>query len=236
MKNLILSTILSTVLLASCSQDNSKNIMVIKGEVKGLKKGTLFLQKIENGTLSTVDSIYLEGTGLYSLKSKINASELHFLSLNKNNEKTIPFFGEPGEITINTNLDRFVFHAKISGSKNQEILDQYNEISSQFQYQNLEMLKENFEAQKEKNQEKIDKLVTKSKNLLRRKYLYTTNFALNNSDSEVAPYIALTQLSDANIKLLDTINNSLTEKIKNSSYGKELNSFIEKIKADEVKE
>jgi hypothetical protein len=209
--------------------------MLVKGEVIGLKKGTLYLQKIEDGILSIVDSSYLEGTSLFSLSSHIKSSELYFLSLDKNNENTIPFFGEPGEITINTHLRNFVYLAIISGSKNQEILDQYNVISSRFQNQNLDMIKENFEAQKEKNQEKINALAKKSKQLLRRKYLYTTNFALNNKDSEVAPYLALTMIADANITLLDTINNSLTEEIKNSRYGKELNSFIKKIKAAEEK-
>jgi hypothetical protein len=40
-------------------------------------------------------------------------------------------------------------------------------------------------------------------------------------------------LADANIKLLDTINKSLSDKIKNSRYGKELNSFVERIKLSE---
>ena len=196
-----------------------------------MKKGTLFLQKIDDGILSTVDSTFVEGTGAYQLISDLNSSQLHFLTLDKDSEKSIPFFGEPGEITINTNLENFVLHAKISGSKNQEILDQYNIIASRFQNKNLEMIKANFEAVKEKNQEKIDKIAKESKNLLRKKYLYTINFALNNSDSEVAPYLALNVLNNANVKYLDTINNSLSLEIKNSSYGKELNSFIEKIKS-----
>lgn len=233
MKNTFLYTILSLVLFISCS-DNSENKMLVQGDVVGLKKGTLYLQKIEDGVLSTVDSTVIKGNSSYSLESFINNAELHFLSLNKDNEMTIPFFGETGVITINTNLNNFVLQAKISGSKNQEILDNYNKISSRFQNQNLEMIKENFEAQKKKDQEKIDDLAKRSDKLLRRKYLYTTNFALTNSNSEVAPYLALTVLTNANIKLLDTINKSLSDEIKNSRYGKELNSFIQTIKESEL--
>tara|TARA_B100000809_G_scaffold237763_1_gene257844 strand:+ start:9660 stop:10364 length:705 start_codon:yes stop_codon:yes gene_type:complete len=232
MKKILLLAILSIVLFISCT-DNSKNKMSVQGEVIGLKKGTLYLQKIENGVLSTVDSTKMVGSSLFALESSINTAELHFLSLDKNNEMTIPFFGEVGTITINTNLDNFVLQAKISGSKNQDILENYNKISSKFQDQNLDMIKEDFEAQVAKDKEKLDVLAKKSKQLLRRKYLYTTNFAIMNADSEVAPYLALKMLADANIKLLDTINKSLTEKIKNSSYGKELNSFVEKIKQTE---
>jgi len=53
---------------------------------------------------------------------------------------------------------------------------------------------------------------------------------VKNANFEVAPYIALTDLFDANIGLLDTINNSLTPSIKQSKYGKQLDVYIKKIK------
>jgi len=58
---------------------------------------------------------------------------------------------------------------------------------------------------------------------------------LTNSGSEAAPYIALTELYDANIKLLDTINKSLSEKVKNSTYGKRLDAYITEIQNKENK-
>jgi hypothetical protein len=227
-KNLLYFTIIT--LSIACS-NSVKNQMLVNGDVKELKKGTLFLQKIENGELSNLDSLTVDGSGIFEFTTSIESSQLYFLSLNKNSDNTIPFFGETGTITINTNLNKFVYGAKISGSKNQDILDKYNEMQSKFQNRNLEMIKEKFLAEKDQNQHKIDSLQASSKRLLRNKYLYTINFALTNKDSEVAPYLALTQLADANIKYLDTINKSLSDEIKNSNYGKELNSYIEKIKS-----
>ena len=61
--------------------------------------------------------------------------------------------------------------------------------------------------------------------------MYTINFAINNKDSEVAPYLALSEIYDANIKYLDTINNQLTPKVKASKYGKQLQDYINKRKA-----
>ena len=69
--------------------------------------------------------------------------------------------------------------------------------------------------------------------MIRRKYLYTTNFAVNNGNSEAAAYIALTELYDANIKLLDTVNSSLSTVVKKSIYGKRLDAYISGIKARE---
>ena len=83
--------------------------------------------------------------------------------------------------------------------------------------------------------EKIENLEKDYNRMIRRKYLYTTNFALSNSDSEAAAYIALTELYDANIKLLDTINKKLSKEVKNSIYGKRLDTYISKIKSKENK-
>lgn len=227
-KQLLLS-IITLALLISCSKTQQNN-MFVQGEIKELKKGTLYLQKISDGALATVDSLVVNDDGKYKLAANVKSSELYFLTLNKSSENTIPFFGEAGTININTSLKHFIFQAKISGSHNQEVLDKYNKIATRFKNQNLDIIKENFEAQMAKSQEKLDALTKRSKQLIRREYLYTTNFAISNSDSEVAPYLALTKLTNANIKLLDTINNSLSDRIKASTYGKELNTFIEEIK------
>ena len=79
----------------------------------------------------------------------------------------------------------------------------------------------------------MEKLQKDEESLLRRKILFSVNFAVNNSDNEVAPFIAITELNYANIKLLDTVNNSLTKKIKKSKYGVELEKFIQRIKKNE---
>ncbi len=79
----------------------------------------------------------------------------------------------------------------------------------------------------------LDSLETAYKSLVRRRYLYTTNYAVKHADKEVAPYLALTELYNANISLLDTVNNSLSENIKNSKYGKQLDRFITVIRKNE---
>ena len=71
--------------------------------------------------------------------------------------------------------------------------------------------------------------------MVRRRFLFSTNFAIAHADSEAAPYIALTELFNANIKLLDTINNSLSKNVKSSDYGKKFQKFITKIKTKEGK-
>ena len=97
----------------------------------------------------------------------------------------------------------------------------------------ITLLKENFDAKISKDETKIAEVAKKSENLLKRSYLFTVNFAMNNNEYEAAPYIALTELANANIKFLDTINSGLTEKVKNSLYGKQFQNFIDDIKKSE---
>ena len=58
-------------------------------------------------------------------------------------------------------------------------------------------------------------------------YLYTANFAINNSDSEIAPYLGVKKIADAKIKILEAIEEKLTEKVKKSKYGKIFLELVE---------
>jgi hypothetical protein len=49
----------------------------------------------------------------------------------------------------------------------------------------------------------------------------------------VSPYIALSEIYDAQIKYLDTIHHSMSPKVAQSKYGKLLTEFIEKRKKEE---
>jgi hypothetical protein len=59
----------------------------------------------------------------------------------------------------------------------------------------------------------------------KRRYLYAVNFALNNKEYEVAPFIALSEIPDVNLKYLDTIQKMMTPKVAKSMYGKKLKDF-----------
>jgi len=214
----------------SCTKNGPD--LIVRGDIKGLKKGTLYLKKVKDTVLITIDSLVISGNSAFEFNSSLESPEVMFLYLDKNDneENRILFFADTGVTEINTTLKNFVIDAKINGSKQQKKLEEYMQVISRFNDKNLDLIKENFEAQKEGDSVKLNETIKESDNLLKRKYLYTVNFALNNKDSEVAPYLALTEIYNANIKLLDTINNSLTPRVKNSKYGKKLQVFINGIK------
>lgn len=222
-----------SIILFSCSKERKTN-MIVTGQIKGLKKGKLYLQKMKDTLLITVDSIALIGTESFELKDFVDSPVLYYLTFDANNaEKSILFFGEEGTITINDNVENFGVFPEINGSKNQVLLDKYKLMSQKFQEQNLELIKLDFEAKKANDKNLIEKVENDYKRLVRRRVLYTANFAITNADSEVAPYLALTELYDATLPLLDTVNAALSDKIKASTYGKRYQEYLVQIKKQE---
>lgn len=206
-------------------------MMHVSGRVDGLRKGTLFLQKVLDSTLISIDSIVINGNPEFNFKTKIESPEIYYLYLNKDDGDTlndrIMFFAEKGEITINTSLKTFESSAKVSGSENQELLQEYQKIARQFNAKNLDYIKAYINNAKSANDSRSsDSIQKEMDNLLKRRYLYALNFAVTHGDNVIAPYIALTEVSDANIKYLDTVASKLTEEVKSSKYGKLLIDLI----------
>ena len=203
--------------------------MIVSGNIDGLKKGTLYLQKQQDSIIVSIDSILLEGNSNFKLETEINEPDIYYLYLDKNDGDSlndiITFFGNNGEINIKTSLKNFDSSYEISGSKNTELLQEYFSIIRKFNLQNLDLLEIFYKAQIENNQAKIDSVNTQIENLIKRKYLYTLNFATNNSEFEISPYLAVSQIADANQEFLLKLYDTLPEKIKNSKYGKVLQTL-----------
>lgn len=223
------------LLLSSCNSGPDHN-MFVNGEISGLKKGKLFLQKMQDTLLVSVDSVAILGDSKFELSDYVASPVLYYLTFDGNTtDKRILFFGEPGTITIKDNVENFGVQPEIKGSENQEKLDKFNEVSKKFNGQRLELIKEELEAKQKEDQNALEQLEKKYNSLQRRRVLYVTNYALSNADSEVAPYLGMTEMYNANVKLLDTVYNSLSENIKASDYGKRFKDYIGKIKESEKK-
>jgi len=224
------------LLMFNCEQNPktvlNSDMMIVKGQVEGLRKGKLFLQKFQDSIMINVDSTLVEGTPEFEFKTPLETAEVFYLYLDKEDGDSlndrILFFGEKGTIEINTLLKTFESSAKITGSKNQELLQEYISFSRKFNDQNLELMKEFYEAQMVRNTKRADSIEEKMNKLLKRRYLYTINFAATNTDQNIAPYLALTEVYDANLALLDSIAVKMTPEVSESKYGKQFTEYLEK--------
>lgn len=231
MKKIIALLVFVTIAF-SCGK--KKGNMIVKGQIKGLKKGMLYLQKMQDTSLVAVDSILLFGNDKFELSDNVTSPVMYYLTFDGNKQqKNLLFFGEPGEITINDNVEQFGWKPVITGSKNQEVMNEFHKINNKFKLKRLDFIAKDIEAKSLKDSIKVKELEAEYKKMVRRKFLFTTNFAINHNDSEAAPYIALSELFDAKLYLLDTINKSLTKRVQSSEYGKRLNKLVTDIKAKE---
>ena len=220
--------LLLVLFLGSCSAP--KKDMQVELFVKDLKKGTLYLERLQDSILVAVDSMQITQEKPIVLEADLNHPELFYVLLNRNKaddfDNRIPFFGETGNISIQTTLDGYVTKSEVIGSPTQDIFNSYKKVISQFKNEELDLLAAYLQAQINQNNDSLALLEKQSANLAKRKILFTVNFAVNNNTSVIAPYLALYNLTTGSKTLLDTIASSMSHDVRNSSYGKQLRDYL----------
>lgn len=227
MKRLCLLLVLVTF-FSSCKKENE---MTINATITGLKKGTVYLQKITDSTLVNLDSVAINGNENFELSAIIDSPELLYIYVDKVDgtefNDRVPFFAEKGDIIFKTHLDKLNSEVSFSGAKHQKVFQKYNKtmkgINKAVSQANVEFI----QAQMNDDGDAIVSTDAKLNKLMASKYLRAIQFALNNKRSPVAAYIGAREIPEANTKYLDSIYNGLSEKSKNSIYGKELKHILD---------
>lgn len=227
----------AALLFVACAEKKSDKNLQITGYIKGFTKGKLYIQKIKDSSLVALDTITVNGDSHFTSEIDIQSPEMLYLFIDRGVSNSVDnnllFFAEPGKINIETSLRYFTSDAKITGSKNHELYEEYKYVASKYIDKDLDLLGKKFNAYKEKNDALVNTINKKQEDILKSKYLYATNFAVNHSDYEVAPYIALSEIYDINMKYLDTIDKSMTPSVAKSLYGQKLKTLIKERKASE---
>ena len=226
------------LLFAACEKENKKDYNLhISGNIKGIKQGKLFIQQLKDTSLVVIDSIIFNGKSTFDSYLKIDSPEMLYFFLDRGQtnslDNNLVVFAEPGELSLETNLETFYADAVVKGSKNNDLYLNFKKINARFSNQQLGLIEKEINAQKNSNLLQLDSIQKAKEQLLKRKYLYAINFALTQKEYEVSPYIALSEIYDAQIKYLDTIHHSMSPKVAQSKYGKLLTEFIEKRKKEE---
>ena len=220
--------LLLVLFLVSCSAP--KKDMQVEVFVKDLKKGILYLERLQDSILVAVDSVQITQEKPIVLEADLNHPELFYVLLVRNKaddfDNRISFFGEAGNISIQTTLDGYVTKAEVIGSPTQDIFNSYIKVISQFNNEELDLLAAYLQAQINQNNDSLALIEKQSANLAKRKLLFTANFAVNNNTSVIAPYLALYNLTSGSKTLLDTIAASMSDDVRNSSYGKQLRDYL----------
>lgn len=238
MKKIVLAVI-AVVTLIACNKEIDADANVhITGNVKGLSQGKLYLQKIQDSALVTIDSITINGDSKFESHIKLESPEMLYLFLDRGQtnsiDNSLPFFAEPGNINIETTLKEFFAAAKITGSKNHDLWMKFDSINKRFNEENLVLIEKRLKNEMKPNPVTADSIEQAYQKLLKRKYRFTAHFAVTNGSKEIAPYLALSEIANINTPYLDTIQKSMTPEVAKSKYGKMLNEYVKERKALEV--
>lgn len=223
-------------LIIACTKTEKGNLH-LTGEIKGLKQGKLYIQTLNDTNLVIIDSIVFDGDSKFESHLTIDGPEMLYLYLDKGNTHSIDnslyVFAEPGVMTLETSLELFYKDSKVTGSKNHDLYLDYKKINEPFNQKNLEFIEQELKAGKLEQQSVFDSIQKEKERLIKRRYLSVLNFAKNNKDYEISPYVLLYDISDVNLSYLDSIQGIYPEKIKTSKYGKELKKWSDERKTNE---
>nr|WP_299383897.1 DUF4369 domain-containing protein [Allomuricauda sp.] len=227
----ILSVLAVLMFVVSCGS-KSEETMTVSGNIKGLKKGTLYLQHFKDSSLVALDSLELRGDGNFTFVHEVAEPEVFYLYLDKkdNNDinDRITFFGEAGDITINTSWNTFDMGPEINGSESHKTMEKFNSIISKFNIRELELHRLSVQPEIQEDTTALDSI----QKLLDRNtlgiYRYAINFGLNNGDSYATPYLVLSLADGINPKYLDSVYSRLSSEVAASKYGKALQDRLPK--------
>jgi len=227
------------VLVVACGKENNHGDtnVHITGNIKGFKKGRLFIRKQNDTAFINIDTINIDGISEFESHLKLDSPQMLYMVIDRVSTESVdqelPFFAEPGNIKITTSKDEFFAKAKITGSENQKVYDEFKVLKTRFVNENLDLTKLSYDVGKDVK--RLDSISLKLDQLKKRRYLHTANFALNHANREVGPFIALSEIAgDINIKYLDTIQKSMTPAVAKSTYGKMLTKVIAERKKAEA--
>jgi len=201
--------------------------MTVKVNVENFKKGNVYLQKISDSALINIDSIFIKKNESIILKYNIDSPELFYLNLDVSNiDNRIEFFGEKGEINIDTSLEKFNSDFKISGSSIDSLYRDYLSVIKKFNNQKLDLIQLSFNLTKTELDDSLIKVQNQIKSLDKRQYLYNLNYTVSNGNSFISPLVAINEFSESGKIVLDTIKNSMSKQVLESKYGKIFSDIV----------
>ena len=218
----------ATLLIFSCNTETAKQgNMQVNGYIKSLRKGTVYLRKFTDSVTVIIDSALItDNSPHFKLAANITEPAVFSVTLKERPNDRMVFFGEKGTINVYSDLENMELKTKITGSKNQKKWDEYKSFIRKFNDQKLDYLEIKFNAYKNKNQAKLDSIAKVIKAQEKRRKLYQINFAMVNKKLDIAPFVAITDLTNVRKKFLDTIYNGLSPEIKTHNYAKSLKKLI----------
>ena len=214
--------LLAIAFIASCTSQKSDEF-VIQGKVRGENVEKVYLQKIVDSNLQSIDSAVVEN-GAFKFTGTITSPDLYYIGLDEN--RFISFFNEPAKIQVDFHTDSLA-NPEVSGSKSDKeyrdyltmvekqrstqvgLYTAYNEASRNADSAKMQELEKEFEANDKAQKTEI------------------LEFIKSNNSTFVAPYVAIRNAYLMELDEMEEVYTSFDKEIAASNFGTMLIDRIE---------
>jgi len=218
-------------LLASCA--GKKDQFSIKGTISGVDSGMVYLQKYdsETGDWNKIDSVAL-AKGEFNFKGKIGLPEMWYINMNEK-QIFVPLFVENADIQVKIYVDS-VDKSEITGSATHDQYKSYLAGNDSLNKQ-MEIIYVQWKAAKESNDTlamtRIDSLSGEIDKQLKKKLV---DFAKNNPQTVVSPYIIIRNAWQFDLPDLEEIAVVFDTSLNGSVYTKALKKRIDILRSVQI--
>lgn len=221
-------------LIFACNQQNNneQSGYTINGTIAAYDSGYVYLQKVNDGELTSVDSMIC-AEGKFTFKGSVDFPEMYYLTFGDRRHMA-GIFLENSDILINAQLDS-LDDIKITGSKAQDEYKQYKDELHPFDNKMKDLYKQYSDAEKAGNKVLMDQIDSLYETLYEDKLTFVKNYIGNHNKSVVIPYILNRELSySLDVNELDSMVNLLDSTLNPSSYVKTLKERVAILRNVEV--
>jgi len=222
MKNFALLFVFAGM-LASCQVGSKK--YTISGSIAGLDSGIVYLMKAQAGQPVTLDTADVKG-GNFKLDGEADVpAELHYLRLN-DREYFAQFFLDNANIKVQAYKDSLQA-SKVTGSPTTDIFNTYiGELNAMGKKMN-QYRQEYSQAVSSGNQQEVERIKADIEATSDNMLVYSKNFVKENSNSVVAPFIAISQLAQQlEYEELKSLVDTFPSELDSSLYTMELKKML----------
>lgn len=225
MKKILIPAALCALALTAC---NTTPEYTIKGTVDGMENGNVYLLKYKGRQADTLASAPIQA-GKFQLTG--NTAEVTDAYLVVENQRgRTPMILENTVFTATLNPADNA-QSRIEGTENQNVINQYLEISNGLMKRQADLYKEYTAAMQDNDEAKAEEVRNRFEELEQEANAKEKELVSNNPNSIASAFIVASKMSGMELEKLQEMYNILGENAKTSSYGQKINDRIAKLSA-----
>ena len=214
------------IILASCA--GNKDQYTIKGVIKGVDTGRVFLQKFDSDHWTNIDSVKL-AKGEFTFTGKIGMAEMWHIAMAEK-QIYVPVFVENSKIEVQIYADS-LDKSSVKGSATQDVYQQYLTLNDAI---NKKM--DDVNSAYKKARETHDTVAMKradsvSNELDKEMKKQLVNFVKTNNKTVVSPYLVVRNSWQFELADLEDVVKTMDTSLNNSQYTQVLKKRVDVLKS-----